>query len=329
MDFENQLRDELQNAAEKMQPSEQLQMKVATSFRLYRQDKMKRGGPMKKRLIAGLVAVAVFVPTGVFAGPTLVDKIIGTPNEAKEQYGTVESEYQDYNELFEVAKQIFTKEEFEKFTTAWKEFMTINKKKIVVEIDGKKTRTSPASYRLSPEELKKYDEAYYKLEPYLNKIHSKFTFTVDEAKKLMNFPAKHPTYIPEKYQFDTEEVRTEITSGKPKPTINITYKKSNADESQAMAYWTFTIHLSENVKEKLVPFVDNIDSFEGASYDTRTNYTLDGCSVTLGENSNGKIKGMRVIVPAKNGQSSYRMFIPHSTLPKEELEKVLMSMVEK
>ncbi|CAH2715367.1 hypothetical protein BACCIP111895_02551 [Neobacillus rhizosphaerae] len=325
MDFENQLRDELQNAAEKMQPSEQLQMKVATSFRTYRQDKMKRGGPMKKRLIAGLVAVAVLVPTGVFAGPTLVDKILGTPSEANEQFGTVESEYQEYNELFEVANQIFTKEEFEKFTIAWKEYMTINKKTIVV--DGK--RTGRSSHRLSPEELKKYDEAYYKLEPYLNKIHSKFTFTVDEAKKLMSFPVKYPTYIPKNYQFDTEEVRTEITSGKPKPTINITYKKSNADESQAMAYWTFTIHLSENVEEKLVPFEDNIHSFEGASYDTRTNYSLDGCSVTLGEYKFGnKIKGMRVIVPAKNGQSSYRMFIPHSTLPKEELEKVLMSMVE-
>jgi bla regulator protein BlaR1 len=325
MDFEKLLRNEIQNTAEKMLPTKQLHSRVAASFRENQKEKAKRISSTKKRVISGVIAVAVLAPTGVYAGSTLVEKIIGTPDESQKQYGTVESEYQEYNELFEEAQQMFSKKEFEKFTTAWKEYMTINKKTIVV--DGK--RTSRASYRLSPDELKKYDEAYYKLEPYLNKIQSKFNFTVDEAKKLMNFPVKYPTYLPENYHLETEDVRTEITTGYPRPTLNVTYKKNNADESQAMAYWTFTIHISENIKEKLVPFEGNIDSFEGASYDTRVNYTIDGCSVTLGAYRYGKVKGMQVIVPAKDGHSSYRIFIRSSTLPKEVLEKVLMSMVEK
>ncbi len=326
MDFEKKLRHELQDASERMLPSQHLQPRVTASFREFHSKKGKGRSSLKKRLMVGVFAAALIAPAGVYAGSTLVDKIIGTPEEANKQYGIVEAEYQEYSELFEVAHQIFSKEDFEKFTAAWKEYMAINKKTIVV--DGK--RVSSASYRLSPEELKKFDEAYYKLEPYLNKIQSKFNFTVDEAKKLMNFPVKYPTYIPKNYQLESMDVKTKITSGKPKPTINITYKKNNADESQAMAFWTFTIYLSENVEEKLLPFGDNLESFEGAPYDLRKNYTIDGCRVTLGEYKFGnRIKGVRVIVPAKNGQSSYQMYIRASTLPKEELEKILMSMVEK
>lgn len=256
----------------------------------------------------------------------IIGSIFGTPEVAKENYGIVEQEYNDWNELFEVARKTFSKDEFEKFSVLWQKYAELNKKMIVV--NGK--RTGRSSYNLSKEELKEYNEVTKKLEPYLGTIYSKYTFTMDEAQKLVSFTIKHPTYIPEGYKLDEEEARTDVTSGKPKPIIRMTYKKQNADESKAMAFWTFTIQIQENMKEKLAPYEANINAFEKEDkHLIYSDYTLEGYTFTLRKNEFGNIISLRIVVPAKDGRSAYQMFIINSALPKEELEKVLLSMVEK
>ncbi|GIN87169.1 hypothetical protein J6TS2_35550 [Heyndrickxia sporothermodurans] len=324
MEFEKQLRDELKMEAEKRLPSKELKTKVLVSFKQYKTEPMKRRSTMKKRLIAGLVAAVILVPTGVFAGSSLVNKIIGTPEDAKEKYGMVEQEYRESNEMLEVAKKLFTKEEFEKFTVLWKEYNQLNKKAIVV--DGK--RTSRGTYRLSAEEKKRYKEVGNELDPYIEKIYNKFEYKVDEAQKLVNFPIQHPNYVPKGYQLVEEVARAEVTTGKPEPIIYFTYKKKNADEHEAMAFWTFTIKIFGNMEEKLFPYENNYDTFVGHSFDKLTNYTLDGNAFTLGENSSGKIIGLKMVVPAKDGNSAYQAYVVNSALPKKELEKVLLSMVK-
>jgi len=328
MDFEKQLRDELLRQAENKQPTKELQTRVLASFKQYQQTQQtKRKGKsfMKKRLIAGFVAAVVLVPTGVFAGPTLVNKIIGSPEDAKNKYGLVEQEYNDSNELLEVAKKLFTKEEFEKFTTLWKEDAELNKKAIVV--NGQ--RTSRGTYRLSKEELKRYTEVGKELAPYMEKIFKQFEYSLDGAQRLVNYPINHPTYIPKGYKLDGEGARADVTTGKPMPIISMTYKKNNADESKAMAYWMFTIQIQENLKEKLTPYENNIFAFERHDTDDIYNdYTLDGYKFTLRKNKHGNIISVRISVPEKEGKSAYQMFIVNSALPKEELEKVLLSMVK-
>ncbi len=42
---------------------------------------------MKKKLLLGFVAAAILIPTGTFAGTTLMDKIVGTPEKSKTRYG--------------------------------------------------------------------------------------------------------------------------------------------------------------------------------------------------------------------------------------------------
>lgn len=256
----------------------------------------------------------------------IFSSIFGTPEDAKENYGIVKQEYNDWYELFEVARKSLSSDEFEKFTVLWEKYAELNKKTIIVNGE----RTYRSSHNLTKEELKEYDEVFQELDPYLDRIYNQFTYTMGEAQKLVSFPINHPTYLPVGYALDEEEARADVTSGKPQPIIKMTYKKQNADESEAMAYWTFTIQMQENLKEKLIPYVDNIDAFEREhDHIHYSNYTLDGYKFTLMENEGGNIIGLRIIVPAKEGRSAYQMFIANSALPKEELEKVLLSMVEK
>ncbi|MCX2824684.1 hypothetical protein COM13_19720 [Bacillus pseudomycoides] len=324
MDFEKHLRDELQRKSEVMEPSSNLRKRVKSSFDTYYQENEKGRRSMKKRLLVGLIAAAVLIPTGTFVGPTLVSKVIGTPEEAKEQFGAVEEEYKEFNEIFEIASQLFTKEEFEKFSKLWKESQALNKKAIVV--DGE--RTSRSTARLSKEELKRYDEVNEKLRPYEEKIYGKFKYTINEAQKLVNFPIKYPAYIPKNYRLYEEEARAEITSGKPKPFIMLTYVKGELSSKSGSFEDVVQIKQSEIFEVKKTPHEQNSDDFDEQPFDRLSNYTIDGCRVTLGEYKFGNIIGMRIIVPAKNDRSEYRIFVTDSKLSKKELEKVLFSMVK-
>ncbi|MEH7459970.1 hypothetical protein V7183_23010 [Bacillus sp. JJ1127] len=324
MDFEKRLKDELQMKAEAMEPPSNLQKMVKTSFNTYHQEKKKRRRSMKKKLLVGLIAAAILIPTGTFAGPTLVSKVIGTPEEAKEQFGAVEEEYKEFNEIFEIANQLFTKEEFEKFSKLWKESQALNKKAIVV--DGKREGRSTA--RLSKEELKRYDEVNEELRPYEEKIYGKFKYTIKEAQELVNFPIKHPDYLPENYRLYEEEARAEITTGKPQPLITLTYVKGELSSKSGSFEDVFQIKQSEIFEIKKIPYEQNLDNFDEQPFNRLSNYTIDGCRVTLGEYKFGNIIGMRIIVPAKNGRNEYRIFVTDSKLPKKELEKVLFSMVK-
>lgn len=345
IELDNMLKDLESNFMWKKKQKQELKNKILTDIENLESNEGKRNSIIftnsKKVRLTNKLVYSILVPVLLFSyiigtyyiSPAFANtlksipifgSIFGAPEDAKEKYGIVEQEYNDWNELYEVARKTLSKDEFEKFSVLWQKYAELNKKMIVV--NGK--RTGRSSHNLSEEELKKYNEVNKKLEPYLGRIYSKYTYTVDEVQKLVSFPIKHPSYIPEGYKLDKEEAMADVTSGKPKPIIKMTYKKQNADESKAMAYWTYTIQIQENMK--LTPYEDNINAFEKDDDQLiYSDYTFEGYTFTLRKYKFGHIISLRIVVPAKDGRDAYQMFIVNSALPKEVLEKVLLSMVEK
>lgn len=206
MDFEKHLRDELQRKAEAMEPSSNLQTRVKSSFDAYYQGNKKDRKSMKKRLLIGFIAVAVLIPTGTFAGTTLIDKIIGTPQEARRDMGMTEDGYKGTIERVEIAKKLFTEEEFEKYIALLKEAYHFYKKVSVMK-NGEKQYTS--TDRLSPEEKKRDSEVIVELQKYEEKLVAHFIYTFEQAEKIAGFPIKHPSYIPKGHHLIWEEAKAD------------------------------------------------------------------------------------------------------------------------
>jgi bla regulator protein BlaR1 len=283
MDFEKQLRDELQQMAEKIQPSDKLKTRVATSFERYRQEKIKRNSPMKKRLIAGIIAVAILVPTGVFAGPkipSLVEKIVGSPEEASQKVGMSKEMYSNFNKTLEVAKQILTKEEFERYAALEKESFQFLEKISVIE-DGERNTDTEKYNSLTPDEKKRFEENMSELNVFDEKIYGKYTYTLEKAQKLVSYPIKLPAYIPAGYTLEKTTIKAQPTVGKPKPVVQLDYiKDSIVDNMNYEERFTIVQTDISGTSDFVLPGPFNNKKYK---FEKLTDYTLDGYSISFGQ----------------------------------------------
>lgn len=332
MDFEKYITNELKRNAENLDPSPNLDNKVQTSFYKYQQLKMKRKVSMKKKLLLGFVAAAVLIPTGTFAGTTLMDKIVGTPEHAREDIGMTEDGYNGVMERIEIAKSIFTEEDFEKYVALLQESYHFYKKVSVVE-NGKRQYT--ATDRLNADEEKRDREVMKQLNTYEERINQHFIYTFEQAEKITGFPIKHPTYIPVGHQLVFEEVKAEATLGKPMPLITMRYENRNVKKQQhtSDAELGFTIHQLEIVegayKDYFIDRPFDKPSEEGHKFSGDIKkYKLNGYDVTFGESKESHVRAMKIVVPAKEGRNAYQVYINDSMLSKKDLEKVLLSVVK-
>lgn len=327
MDFEKQLRDELHRLADQIQPPDQLKARVVTSFEGSRKE--TRGHTIKKRLITAIMAVAILVPTGVFAGPklpSLVEKIVGSPEKASEKLGVSKEGYENFNQTLEVAKQILTDEEYEHLTALLKEQYQFWGKISVVE-NGERRSDYKKYESLTAEEKKRFSEIMRELDVYNEKIYGKFTYKIEETQKIVGYPIKLPTYIPNGYVLEETTIKANPTVGTPKPVIEFRYKNSYT-EGNITYENEFSIVQSDisgpGSESFVVPSAFNNKEIK---FDKLTGYNLDGYSISYGEYSHGAT-GMKIIVPAKASNNAYQIYIGYSNLSKEELEKILLSMVK-
>ncbi|TKI03764.1 hypothetical protein FC696_22780, partial [Bacillus wiedmannii] len=167
MDFEKYVMNELKRKATNIEPSPNLEDKVQASFYKYRKMKNKEKTSMKKKLLLGFVAAAILIPTGTFAGTTLMDKIVGTPEKARQDIGMTEDGYNLVMERIEIAKSIFTEEDFEKYVALLQETYHFYKKVSVVE-NGERQYT--ATNRLNVNEEKRDREVMEQLNTYEERI---------------------------------------------------------------------------------------------------------------------------------------------------------------
>ncbi|MFC9448326.1 hypothetical protein ACFTSE_19270 [Bacillus cereus] len=332
MDFERYVTNELKRKAEGLEPSPNLENKVQTSFYNYQQLKMKRKVSMKKKLLLGFVVAAVLIPTGTFAGTTLMDKIVGTPEEARQDVGMTEDGYNGVMERIEIAKSIFTEEDFDKYVALLQESYHFYKKVSVVE-NGKRQYT--ATDRLNVDEETRDREVMKQLHTYEERIDQHFTYIFEQAEKITGFPIKHPAYIPVGHQLVLEEVKAEATLGKPMPLITMRYENQNVKKQPytSEAELGFTIHQLEIVEGEYKdyfldrPFDKPSERGHNFTGDIKK-YKLNGYDVTFGEYKESHVRAMKIVVPARKGRNAYQVYINDSMLSKKELEKVLLSVVE-
>ncbi|MED2185589.1 hypothetical protein [Bacillus wiedmannii] len=332
MDFEKYVMNELKRKATNIEPSPNLEDKVQASFYKYRKMKNKEKTSMKKKLLLGFVAAAILIPTGTFAGTTLMDKIVGTPEKARQDIGMTEDGYNLVMERIEIAKSIFTEEDFEKYVALLQETYHFYKKVSVVE-NGERQYT--ATNHLNADEEMRDREVMEQLNTYEERINQQFTYTFEQAEKITGFPIKHPSYIPVGHQLVFEEVKAEATLDKPMPLITMRYEKRNVKKEPHTSdvELGFTIHQLEIVEGEYKdyfldrPFDKPSKRGQNFTGDIKK-YTLNGYDVTFGEYKESNVRAMKIVVPAKEGKNAYQIYINGSMLSKKELEKVILSIVE-
>lgn len=231
----------------------------------------------------------------------IVEKMIGTKEQAEAEFIVSEEEYNTLLTELGVARNLFTKEEFERFINLETESQILYKK---VKLAG-----SPEN--LDPEEQKKYEKNDEEIGPFRQKIYSSFKLTKKQAQEYLGFQIKIPTYIVKGYKFTGEDIQTPLAIKKMDPTIVYEYRN---EDSVYMVY-------QSAVRD---PGEDSLKGIVGTS-EKITNYELVGTKITLSESTKDKVKVMRMIVPAKGKNNTYQVTIFADNLSREELEKIMVS----
>ena len=234
-----------------------------------------------------------------------VERTIGTKEQALAELKIPESQYEKMMDETAAAKKYLTKDEFDTYITLQGEWYALQKKAIALGGDPE---------RLSAEEQNKIEKIAEELGPLWEKVRKHFIFTKEEAQKIVDFPIEKPTYVAEGYQLTKERVDTEVTIGKPIPIINSEYR------GEEFGYTIYQSAVLEKGKDPFYFWINDNDKME--------NYELEGTKVTFAKMTGSNVKAMKMIVPAKGKQSAYQVVIVDDVLNKDELEKIMLSMLK-
>ncbi|MBF7150517.1 MULTISPECIES: M56 family metallopeptidase [Bacillus cereus group] len=241
---------------------------------------------------------------------TVVEKIIGTKEQAHAELKISEEQYKEMIDKIAAAKKFLTKKEFDTLVKLQEDWFTLEKKEIAL------------GGMLNEEEQNKLETNGNSQGPLWIKVRKHFPSTIEDAKKLVDFPIKKPNYMPEGYHLVKEQVDSDITIEKPKPVVRTEYV--DGDDGQII------IEQSEVLEAKKDPWNrKGFHMFEEYELQfVQGMEMLGGNQVTFGKSSDSNIIGMKMIVPAKDGKSAYQIVITVSILNKAELEKVMLSMLK-
>ncbi|MGW5984028.1 M56 family metallopeptidase [Bacillus mycoides] len=238
----------------------------------------------------------------------IVEKMIGTKEQADAEFFVSEGEYNTLLTELGVARNLFTKEEFERFIDLETEAYTL----------GKKIKLVGSPEKLDSEEQKKYEKNSEEIGPFRQKIYSHFHLTKKEAQEYLDFPIKKPSYEVKGYKLIGEDVQTAMTTEKMNPDIVSQYHNEDS---------TYVVHQSAVRNQGENPLNEGVESNEKI-----TNYELEGTKISLTEspenNTEENYKVMKMIVPAKGKNSAYQVIILADNLSKEELEKIMLSFLK-
>ena len=126
---------------------------------------------------------------------------------------------------------------------------------------------------------------------------------------MVSYPIKKPTYIPEGYKQINEEIHTDENNIGKDPIVVLDYSKGE------FGFRTIQQKIDRNQKDRL----------ENWNFEHTESYSLKGFEFDYVYSGNTNVTGMRVAVPDKG----YKIIMIADILSKEEMEKILLSMVEK
>ncbi|MCU5065280.1 M56 family metallopeptidase [Bacillus cereus] len=238
----------------------------------------------------------------------IVEKMIGTKERADAEFFVSEGEYNTLLKEVGLARNLFTKEEFERFIDLETEAYTL----------GKKVKLVGSPEKLDSEEQKKYQKNSEEIGPFRQKITSEFRLTKKEAQKYVDFPIKTPSYVVKGFKLTGEGVTTPMTTGKMNPDFIYEYQNESKDN-------VYIVHQSAVTAEG-IEFSSNV----AENNEKATNYELEGTKITLVESLDTEetYKVMQMIVPAKGKNSAYQVIILAGDLSKEEIEKIMLSFLK-
>ncbi|MFC4102605.1 DUF3600 domain-containing protein [Paenibacillus xanthanilyticus] len=162
MSIDKELREGLRQAADSMRCPPDLYGRVQQSYQHYVHEKRGRS-PMKKRLLAGIVAAAILIPSAVVAAPYLADEIFGS-SATIEQHGGTQEDYQEIEEALQKAKSKLTEDEFKTYMELSKQLMQLKLK--ITDENGIRHEE-----KLTKEEQQQFEQLASKIAPYFEKIN--------------------------------------------------------------------------------------------------------------------------------------------------------------
>lgn len=118
---------------------------------------------MKKRLLAGIAAVAILIPSAVFASSYLADEIFGSVKTI-EQHGGSQESYQEIEGMLQTAKSKLSEAEF-------KEFMELFKEMVQLKLKMTDEKGIKLEEKLTQEEKQRFEQLVSKLAPFFEKIN--------------------------------------------------------------------------------------------------------------------------------------------------------------
>ncbi|WP_238327501.1 DUF3600 domain-containing protein [Paenibacillus gorillae] len=118
---------------------------------------------MKKRILAGIAAVAILIPSAAFAASYLADDIFGSAATIEQRGGTQE-DYQEIEGMLQEAQGKLTEDEFKEYMELTKQLMQLKLK--ITNENGVKHEE-----KLSKEEQQQFEQLASKLAPYFEKIN--------------------------------------------------------------------------------------------------------------------------------------------------------------
>ncbi|MEN1938512.1 M56 family metallopeptidase [Paenibacillus sp. 102] len=264
-----------------------------------------------------------------------VETILGTPENARKEWGASEKSYKKTTDFLYLAEKCLTKEEFAQYVQLFKEARILQKKAMVkkevpedYEGDSKWFKRE----RLSQDDNEKLTDIEKKLKPFEDRVAKSLTYTVEEAQKHVKFQIKKPAYTAEGYALKTEWADSYFERT-PEIVIKSEYTKGK------YGYTIYQSQIFEKNKDPLrymLPWEDGIEKYE-----------LEGNQVVFitppSHSTSSKLKGMKLIIPAKGKNSAYQIVIVNDIFTrgeaeyketidddvnKAEMEKILLSMLK-
>jgi len=309
------MNNEVKREMEKIEIPEELHARTVLGIKQVKQEKRKWKGYPKWMIgtAASLMIIGASLSIGGSyisdAAETLLGKVFGTEEQTQIQEDILkfapdrEGGAEEAKMLFvqmeqhlKLAKEHLSAEDFEDYSQLIKESTEINVQSMNPEADWGKIEKRLLELE---KELRKY--GVYELT-----IH-----TLEEARAMVSYPINYPAYIPEGYELIEEEARTTYAHPGEDPVVTLQYEQIDGE----MNFYTF-IEKIDPTKEDELTFYDQVDSYQLNGYTFEYAYD-DG-------EYHSNVQGMRITIP----EESYEILIHASLLSKEEMEKILLSMVE-
>ncbi|MFF2089855.1 DUF3600 domain-containing protein [Paenibacillus sp. NPDC058174] len=162
MSIDKELREELRQVADSMHCPSDLYGRVQQSYQHYINEKRGRS-TVKKRILAGIAAVAILIPSAAFAASYLADDIFGSAATIEQRGGT-QKDYQEIEGMLQEAKGKLTEDEFKEYMELTKQLMQLKLK--ITNENGVKHEEN-----LTQEEQQQFEQLASKLAPYFEKIN--------------------------------------------------------------------------------------------------------------------------------------------------------------